>query len=802
MSRAFIQKRLPFKPTDIGGCQLWLDGADASTITGTTTVTQWRDKSGNARNLGVGSGTTSYANNAITLNSSYMFVTSAVDLIKVTVFIVVKTTGGNNQTVFEGRPNTNVDYNSLDGFGFYMDGTSSVRFYGQQPSGTFSTFGVNTSSPRLFSFQSIGTSVSGWYDGVSQSGGTLSSTRTSTAQGFAIGAYWSGSAYDNIIANTSLYEIIVYNSDVSNNQRQQVESYLAQKWGLRQQLPQGHPGTRGIVYPSDPVNLLVRVPYQSAFVPTTAGNCQLWLDAADSATLTGTSPVTQWRDKSGNARNTTSYAGTPALTTNAINGVQAINFNGSSSFTGSIPGSGNAYTIFFVGNFNASSGQYAGLLCFSSPGNIDYGAGGITNTKLSDTSVYSTVNGTNTVFTSNTLSIPFVYSLVIDGTYINNFVNGTQQTPADRAQSGTFNFTNYVVANRAGSTGSIFLNGFVGEIIVYLNGLATLQRQQVEGYLAWKWGLQSYLPANHPYKNASPNITNQFGISRPPNVLPIPPITISARSKTTFQTRTFTYTGANQTFQVPSTISPASVTVYMWGAGGGGYYPTQSYGGAGCYLTGILSVTAGENLNIVVGQAGTIQFPAQSGVTTRFGGGGGIPSTGGNGNAQYNGSGGGRSAIQRTGADIVSAGAGGGGGTQYNQVSGHNGGTGSWTGTGGNGAEDKYGLGGTQSAGGATQGNGQAGTALVGGQSDPWGGGGGGGFFGGGGGSDNGTYGSGGGGGSSYTDLLSSKSGSNGILNVAPNTGSPYYVSGVAVGGTQALSGNGGPGLVVLTYYS
>ena len=31
MSRAFIQKRLPFKPTDIGGCQLWLDGADSMT---------------------------------------------------------------------------------------------------------------------------------------------------------------------------------------------------------------------------------------------------------------------------------------------------------------------------------------------------------------------------------------------------------------------------------------------------------------------------------------------------------------------------------------------------------------------------------------------------------------------------------------------------------------------------------------------------------------------------------------------------------------------------------------------------
>ena len=807
MSRAFIQKRLPFKPTDIGGCQLWLDAADATTVTGTTTVTQWRDKSGNARNLGVGSGTTSYVNNAIMLNSSYMFVTSAVNLTSVTVFIVVKTTGGNNQTVFEGRPNTNVDYDSLDGFGFYMDGSSSVRFYAQSGGGQFSTFGVNTSSPRLFSFQSIGTSVSGWYGGASQSGGTLSSTRTSTAQGFAIGAYWDGSGYYNIIANVSLYEIIVYNSDVSNNQRQQIESYLAQKWGMRQQLPQGHPGTRGIVYPSDPVNLLVRLPYPSAFVPTTAGDCQLWLDAADSTTLTGTSPVTQWRDKSGNSRNTTSYVGTPALTTNAINGVQAINFNGSSSFTGSISGSGKAYTLFYVGNFNASSGQYAGLLCFSSPGNIDYGAGGITNTKLSDTQVYSTVNGTNTVFTTNTLSIPFVYSLVIDGTYINNFVNGTQQTPADRAQSGTFNFTNYVVANRAGNTGNYPLNGFVGEIIVYLNGLATLQRQQVEGYLAWKWGLQANLPANHPYKNASPNITNQFGISRPAN-LPVPPITIYAGPKyiATLQTRTFTYTGTFQSFTVPSTISPRSVNIYMWGAGGGTSQTYSGYvnynGDAGAMVQGVYTVTPGSTLYIVVGLGGST---VQSAQTDAQGGGGGV-------NA-YGGGGGGRSAIQLTagGEDVVVAGGGGGGGL----LASNNNGTGGPSYYSGTSPATLAGLpayGGSQTAGGA--GTSSPGAVTGGSGSLKFGGtgtnnscSGGGGYYGGGG-SGNGEAGwDPGAGGSSLIDNLTlipgqSVFGYNSTnLYGAPNTGSPYYQSNIAAGG---IGGNatGGNGLVVITYYA
>jgi hypothetical protein len=43
------------------------------------------------------------------------------------------------------------------------------------------------------------------------------------------------------------------------------------------------------------------------------------------------------------------------------------------------------------------------------------------------------------------------------------------------------------------------------ECIVYNVVLSTNQRQQVEGYLAWKWGLQGSLPANHPFKRWPPS---------------------------------------------------------------------------------------------------------------------------------------------------------------------------------------------------------------------------------------------------------------------------------------------------------
>jgi hypothetical protein len=32
----------------------------------------------------------------------------------------------------------------------------------------------------------------------------------------------------------------------------------------------------------------------------------------------------------------------------------------------------------------------------------------------------------------------------------------------------------------------------------------TSDREKLEGYLAWKWGLEANLPNGHPYENAAP----------------------------------------------------------------------------------------------------------------------------------------------------------------------------------------------------------------------------------------------------------------------------------------------------------
>ena len=51
---------------------------------------------------------------------------------------------------------------------------------------------------------------------------------------------------------------------------------------------------------------------------------------------------------------------------------------------------------------------------------------------------------------------------------------------------------------------SYYYNGSIREILFYNKALSLNNQQRVEGYLAWKWGLQASLPNSNPYKNAPP----------------------------------------------------------------------------------------------------------------------------------------------------------------------------------------------------------------------------------------------------------------------------------------------------------
>jgi hypothetical protein len=55
--------------------------------------------------------------------------------------------------------------------------------------------------------------------------------------------------------------------------------------------------------------------------------------------------------------------------------------------------------------------------------------------------------------------------------------------------------------------GTKLFSGKIGEMIFLSTQPDEPTRQLFEGYLTWKWGLQSSLPSDHPYKDGAPTIT-------------------------------------------------------------------------------------------------------------------------------------------------------------------------------------------------------------------------------------------------------------------------------------------------------
>jgi hypothetical protein len=536
MSKAFIQKiSLPFNPTRIAGCQLWLDGADAATVTGTSSVTAWTDKSGKGNNPTFSGTNPSYSSATkviTTANANQQFTVPAASIQQSTgsgsLFFVYgdQQTGGGNSS----------GYNALWG-----TATPSERFYQTlqaptnayaingpfSPSGTVST-ALATTNTLLYNMNYTYNSSTG---DLRINGTTLSSSYGGTP--VPSGALTLSGTGWGVVANVRLYEVISYKGAtlLTTPQIQQIEGYLAQKWGLTANLPPGHPGLTQTIYTSNynannpgsaitPSPAMTNTPYPTISPINLGGTgaCQLWLDAADlsSLTVTGTT-VTRWNDKSGNGYYASSNTGTVTSTTNLINGKNSIFFPAFSALSiknsgGTISFSvGSAITIFVVaqgvGNITT---QNSGYFFFSNGSFLGYGTGNIAPANLSVTFYH--ISSYYMASVQNSVEVDYT---VTTSTY--NTPNIFAYNP--QIGTATFNGTVYSAATQTLPSGSYdqYIGGprgdsyayQLGEIIIYNTSLATPQRQQVEGYLAWKWGLQTNLPPTHPYYNGPPGRPSQ-----------------------------------------------------------------------------------------------------------------------------------------------------------------------------------------------------------------------------------------------------------------------------------------------------
>ena len=331
---------------------------------------------------------------------------------------------------------------------------------------------------------------------------------------------------------------------------------------------------------------------------------------------------------------TASYVSSPSLTSSLV-GLGSASYISSLSLTSSIAGLGDAGFISSATLLSTTAGLTSNISTLIDPIELTSTIVGMGATGfISTMGLTSTVQGLGTVgFISSATLVSTVFGL--------------------RAETSTVAATAFTGSTVSLSAATIFVSSLKTSVlnastaIVAWNGSAaptnyglavdTLTLQTTNAGYAGGIASMAFATRTAAYPLARiyavDSATSGSAVSQ--LVFQTAPI-----NSTTFNSA-FVYTGSLQTFTVPAGVT--SVNIQIWGAGGGGGMGTSTVGGAGAYITGLLAVTPGQVLSLIVGGPGTYSTPT----VKPFGGGGGGSA---NGNVA---AGGGRSAIQFSPAGIT-----------------------------------------------------------------------------------------------------------------------------------------------------
>lgn len=506
-----IQYLVPFSPTQFSGLVQWLDSQDTTTLfqntAGTTPVTAtgqnvayWSDKSGcnnsvsSNANIAVplyGSGLISTFN-ALNFASSRMLKTAGTfakssNVTFVTVG-VVKNTIATWGTWWGHFPINDHDLNAIS---MRRVNNTGVMNWHTNNDNAIMNLTYTADSPVIYSGTMQNGSSMFFQQYNTASSANISGTVTQSIT-TAVAPIWVGASdFAGEYINGPIGEILYYQTVLTPYNRQKVEGYLAWKWGIQGILPTSHPFRAAA-----PLS-------NSVFSPTMFDNLQFWLDASQLTGFTNGQALTTWVDKSTNAYSGTAIGG-PTYQTNVINSLPIVRFNGSSQYVnfGNVLNMGvSSLNMFAVYKQNTSGSPTAVFGKTSYRGN----AGRWVLTRDPSTLfLFEGSSGGATAGYSDSSTSFQINSGGWDRTTITIFQNGTSAGTAPLVNSANLSNSDPLVvgAYPNGSGGfppQYYMNGDIAELLVYNRALSTPDRQTVEGYLAWKWGLQSNLPVTHPY---------------------------------------------------------------------------------------------------------------------------------------------------------------------------------------------------------------------------------------------------------------------------------------------------------------
>ena len=487
-------------PAQVPGLQMWLDANDTSTLfqdsnatipaSNGSAVILWRDKSINSNHFYNTPVATNSSNPTLVSGQGVFFLPrnlSNCDIMTssnpvafsssvTSIFLVIATstngqwlTLGNNSTDFSLRQN--FSFNPNDVFfnrPTYVNGRLST---------SFAAMGGNSSYFIL--------------DGVVN---TLTTSNYSTRIQF-------NTTFLNRGARMFIQSLLIYSNVLTLTQRQQIQGWLAWNYASNNNLTQGHPYQYQSNFPGyGAVKQIPAVAPQFTFSPTTwlpnaFANLAVWFDASDSSVQRTGNVVTQWNDKSTNnviARASNS----PTIASNFLNNLNVVQLNSNSSqFFSCSNNTMNITTQDFAifALVNIPNTQSTAIVSKGYTGaGTDRGYWLFTN--------FFQYRLANTVATANFTILSNNWVIIsamgyrtgsFTPAYLNGSLGGFQAFTSSQVIDNTSNF--FIGRSEVGS----YYNGYIAEIIGYNNTITQAQRQQVEGYLAWKWGLTSNLPIFH-----------------------------------------------------------------------------------------------------------------------------------------------------------------------------------------------------------------------------------------------------------------------------------------------------------------
>jgi hypothetical protein len=211
----------------------------------------------------------------------------------------------------------------------------------------------------------------------------------------------------------------------------------------------------------------------------------LWLDAADFSTISISTGVSEWRDKSGNGRNLTAMPARPTYAANGLNNRPALSWPASGQTGMTWTGAAfNPVRTFGVARYEGANpfGQTSGFMSYNFAGLSDIFLAGTADRWLFDRLVF--LNGSEP---SSDVALPAVAAPFL---WVDNMTPTAGRT------------TIWIGNDRGGASPA--WRGKISEVVITLFEPTLQDRRTIEGYLAWKWGLTDNLPGGHPYKTVAP----------------------------------------------------------------------------------------------------------------------------------------------------------------------------------------------------------------------------------------------------------------------------------------------------------